>query len=157
VRPRRARRQRTIRVRGIVPLPLAPLRDFVARAPAVPAIAPFPLPRPAAVEIDAAGDVVAWLEFGRGLGGVRLAWRFEQLRVATGVELAACFSNASLPIRLLFLLGGRARIERRLEAALTELTEIARIAGAGSSLGSTAGESRSITERFHGKAPRATW
>jgi hypothetical protein len=123
----------------------------------VPALAPFPRLRPAAVEIDAGGDVVAWLEIGRRLGGVRLVWHFEELRVATGVELVACFSNASLPVRLLFLLRGRARIERRLDAALTELTEIARIVGAGSRPGSTAGESRSITERFHGKAPRATW
>jgi hypothetical protein len=96
----------------------------------VPALAPLPRLRPAAVEIDAAGDVVAWLEIGRRLGGVRLAWRFEELRVATGVELAACFANARLPVRLLFLLGGRARIERRLDAALAELTEIARITGA---------------------------
>jgi hypothetical protein len=110
-------------------VPLVPLRDFVARSQAVPALAPFPRLRPSAVEIDAAGDVVAWLEVGRRLGGVRLAWRFEELRVATGVELAACFSAASLPVRLLFLLGGRTRIERRLDAALTELTEIARIAG----------------------------
>ena len=137
-------------------MPLAQLRDFVARAPAVPRVAPFQRLRPAAVEIDAAGDVVAWLEIGRRLGAVHLVWRFEELRVATGVELAACFSNASLPVRLLFLLGGRARIERRLDAALTELTEIARIAGAGSRPRSTAGDTRPITERFSGKAPRAT-
>ena len=75
----------------------------------MPALARFPRLRPAAVEIDAAGDVVAWLQIGRRLGGVRLAWHFEELRVATGVELAACFSNASLPVRLLFLLVGRDR------------------------------------------------
>ena len=114
-------------------MPLAQLRDFVARGPVVPALAPFPRPRPAVVEIDAAGDVVAWLEIGHRLGGVRLAWRFEELRVATGVELAACFSNARLPVRLLFLLGGRARIERRLDAALAELAEIARITRAATS------------------------
>jgi hypothetical protein len=118
-------------VRGIVPAPLAFLRALVEQAQAEPALAPFPGVRPTAVEIDAAGDVVAWLGRGPFLGAMRLTWRFEELRAATGVELAACFSQASLPVRVLLLVGGSGRVERRLGAALAELKEIARVASAG--------------------------
>jgi hypothetical protein len=128
----------TILVRTLVPAPLAPLRAFVAEAQTRPPLAPFPRLRLIAVDIDVAGDVVASLELGRSTE-IRLAWRFEELRAATGVELEASIPRASLVVRALMRLGGAGLVERRLSKALAELAEVARLAAAAGSLSNAKG------------------
>ena len=123
------RRPVTISARALVVAPAAPLREFVAAPDNQLALIGLPSRRLAGVVVDGDRSVVASLRLGPRRE-VRLRWHFESLRAATGVELVLCLPRAGLVVRALLRAGGIRWAERRMDAALAALADVARLAAA---------------------------
>jgi hypothetical protein len=65
---------------------------------------------------------------------IRIRWSLQEIRAVTGVEIALEFERRGVAVRAFMLLGGGRWLERRLEAALESLGEIAQLAAAGGAL-----------------------
>ena len=149
---------RTVRARGLVAVPVTPLRLFLAdvrnqilvaeealyvprdlESTALPASVRLRGPRAIRrdvllVELSESDDAITVLAgFGRRTE-IRIHWTLEKLTAATGVELAVEFRRRTVSVRAFLLLGGARWLERRLKAALRSLGEIARLAAAAGAL-----------------------